>query len=333
MTTFATASAMSVTALLAALAARGEDPRALSAVLGADVDGPLEPTLRLGVQNVFSLWEYAAKVMPNHSVPVRVAASATLESSHLLGLLVMTAPTTRAALEAATTYGALHTDSGRWHLAEDSHHVTLRWERPLRLTPGHALCNEAILCHWLNGLRRATQGNVVPVRAWVRHAPRHSRELSEFVGCHVEAGEADDGFVLRRDFLDEPPRPSNAVLWQILKDAAERELARLRAPSLAERVRSELALAFERRSGDLPSAGSLAKRLGLSERSLRRRLDEAGIGFRDLVDEARRERATALLADPTRSMTEIAYDVGFSGPSAFTHAHRRWFGRPPSRRN
>jgi AraC-like DNA-binding protein len=80
--------------------------------------------------------------------------------------------------------------------------------------------------------------------------------------------------------------------------------------------------------------------IGTTERTLRRNLAAAsGAGsFRDLVDDARRMRAERLLKsrDSGRpgmesSITEIAFELGFSDASSFTHACRRWFGVPPSR--
>ena len=74
----------------------------------------------------------------------------------------------------------------------------------------------------------------------------------------------------------------------------------------------------------------IASALSLSTRTLQRRLTIAGRSFEAVLDEVRRARAEALLADGGRDLAEIAYELGYSERSAFTRAAIRWFGVPPS---
>jgi AraC-like DNA-binding protein len=80
-----------------------------------------------------------------------------------------------------------------------------------------------------------------------------------------------------------------------------------------------------------PALGEVAARLRLSERTLVRRLGERGASFRALVDEVRRRRAAALLADPRVPVSEVAYRLGYTDPANFGRAFRRWFGASPRR--
>jgi AraC-like DNA-binding protein len=74
-----------------------------------------------------------------------------------------------------------------------------------------------------------------------------------------------------------------------------------------------------------------ARALGVSERTLQRRLRAAETSLRQLVDEARRERAVALVEQRLWSLGEVAGHVGFAEQASFTRAWGRWFGAPPSR--
>ena len=67
----------------------------------------------------------------------------------------------------------------------------------------------------------------------------------------------------------------------------------------------------------------------LSQRTLQRRLQEENSSFQQLLDETRRELAVQYLAQPDRSLLEIAYLLGFADPSNFFRAFRRWFGTTP----
>ena len=83
-------------------------------------------------------------------------------------------------------------------------------------------------------------------------------------------------------------------------------------------------------AGDAPvRLADVARRLGMSRRTLIRRLHESGASYRELVDRHRRRRAEALLREGTYSVTEIGYRLGYEGATNFARACRRWFGAAP----
>jgi AraC-like DNA-binding protein len=73
----------------------------------------------------------------------------------------------------------------------------------------------------------------------------------------------------------------------------------------------------------------VAKALGMSERTLRRRLAESAVSFQGLLDDLRKNRALELLANPHMSVEQIAFAVGFTDPHNFRRAFRRWTGTTP----
>jgi AraC-like DNA-binding protein len=79
-------------------------------------------------------------------------------------------------------------------------------------------------------------------------------------------------------------------------------------------------------SGRSITLSGVASELATSTRTLRRQLADEGWSFTRLVDDIRRERADELLASGV-SAKEIAFTLGFSHPSAFSRAYRRWAGR------
>ena len=74
----------------------------------------------------------------------------------------------------------------------------------------------------------------------------------------------------------------------------------------------------------------MAQALHLSERTLKRRLQDEGVSYRVLLAEVRGRQANRLLEDETLSLTEIAERMGFSDLSSFSQAYKRWFGVAPS---
>jgi AraC-like DNA-binding protein len=81
-----------------------------------------------------------------------------------------------------------------------------------------------------------------------------------------------------------------------------------------------------------PTLDRMAASFGMSERTLRRKLVEEGMSFRDLLDRVRKDMSRLYFLENTRSLGEIALLLGYSDLSAFTRAHKKWTGTPPSRR-
>ncbi|MDT9595190.1 helix-turn-helix domain-containing protein [Nocardioides zeae] len=75
-------------------------------------------------------------------------------------------------------------------------------------------------------------------------------------------------------------------------------------------------------------AATVAARLGLSERTLRRRLAAQGTSYSELLDEVRSGLASVLLAGPL-PLDDVALQLGYAEASSLIHAHRRWTGRTP----
>ena len=71
-------------------------------------------------------------------------------------------------------------------------------------------------------------------------------------------------------------------------------------------------------------------RLGVSARTLQRRLEDEGTSFGQVLDETRRQTALELIGDPALSVGDISRGVGYADQFAFNKAFRRWTGRSPS---
>ena len=127
--------------------------------------------------------------------------------------------------------------------------------------------------------------------------------------------------------LSRASRYSNPRLKAILTNEADRIIQRLERPmTCAERVREWLAA---RAPGDAPTMSVAAEQLGMSVRSLRRSLSEQAVCYPKLLEETRVAFAKRLLEDSARSIYQVAFDMGFSDPTAFHRAFRRWTGMTP----
>jgi AraC-like DNA-binding protein len=127
--------------------------------------------------------------------------------------------------------------------------------------------------------------------------------------------------------MDRPIDTANPVTARLVTRECDREMALLgHDDRVLERVRSLIAA----RRGEAPGLESVAKRLGMSGRTLKRRLQEHRFTFRELVEEARREESIRLLGTTRLSVELIGRRVGYTAHSNFIRAFKRWTGKIPS---
>lgn len=160
-----------------------------------------------------------------------------------------------------------------------------------------------------------------------RPAPADARPWRDFFGCEIEFGAADDSFVLDRATADAPLPSANIPLANTFDAILTEQMANFFDDDIVSRCKAHV---LQQLTSGLPSASELASALGLSQRSLQRKLHELGLSYQQLLDETRHELARRYLDDPGKSVTEITFLLGFSEQSAFTRAFRRWSGMAPT---
>jgi AraC-like DNA-binding protein len=177
--------------------------------------------------------------------------------------------------------------------------------------------------------RRVTGAAIVPRRLALGHpAPQNLDEHLRVYGVRPSFGVEVLQLVLARADLDRASIKADAVLAEVLDSHAREQLARLpTAPELIEQVRFAVVHALA--SGEL-SIPAVARRLGISPRTLRRRLtDDHGTSFRAVVDELRADVARQWVREGTRAVAEVAFSLGFADERAFHHAFVRWTDMTP----
>jgi AraC-like DNA-binding protein len=171
---------------------------------------------------------------------------------------------------------------------------------------------------------RTVTGGAFAARAVrFRHAGTGGPRYRDLFGVDPEFGAAYDEIELDTTQLELRFQTADADTSNVLE---ERMTSLARPPvTFLEELRRAV-------SADLDaSSQQIAHALGISERTLRRRLDEHGASLRGITDQLRRERADELLASGL-SVKEVAARLGFSEPSAFSRAYKRWSGQPPKAR-
>lgn len=157
--------------------------------------------------------------------------------------------------------------------------------------------------------------------------PEHAGRYAEVFGCAAAFEQPWHWLSLPKLYLERPMALANPATMQMCEQQCEALLATLDVrDGLLSRVR-RLLLAHP---GDFPDLDSAARALHISGRSLRRHLATAGTSYQQVLDQVRRSLALQYLGTTHLPLYEIAALLGFSDPSNFRRAFRKWTGRQPS---
>lgn len=189
---------------------------------------------------------------------------------------------------------------------------------------------EFVLAANLKGMRENVGRNIRPIGVTFAH-PRNSNlpEFERFFGCPVEYGSASDQWSFSNETLAVPLITGDPYLLETLQPfcdqaAKERNTA---VGTLRSSVENELQKLLPHGKANRQT---VARALGMSERTLSRRLADETTTYEELVDQLRRSLALQYIRAPSISVSQIAWLLGYEGSTSFSHAFARWTGRSPS---
>src|SRR5262249_44155064 len=152
--------------------------------------------------------------------------------------------------------------------------------------------------------------------------------MARFVGRRVEFGADADEFALNVNARELPLIHADTRLNDLLLKYCEAALAERSGDSSQLRTRVEKSISPLLAHGRV-RVEDVARELGMSERTLVRRLKDEGLNFTEILQQLRRDLAVRYLDDRKLHVSKIAWMLGFTEVSAFTHACRRWTGKTP----
>lgn len=179
---------------------------------------------------------------------------------------------------------------------------------------------------WVALARLGTRTCVVPQRVVLPQLPRHVAAVEDWFRARVQRG---DTTLVRFSALDatRPFLTANAGMWDFFEPELRRRLDDLvDGANLSAKVRAALIELLPAGSG---SAKGVARHLGISTRTLQRRLGEEGATFQKLLTDLREELAHHYLTQSALSLTEIAFLLGYDNANSFHRAFNQWTGRTP----
>jgi len=312
-----------------AAAARGVAPERLRELTGFDATIAKDPDARISLEVESKLWDEAARLTGDDAFGLHAASGLQPGVFDVLDYACRTAPTLLASYERLMRYNRLEHDVAvfgfveRGRIARLEHRFRVPGVEPSRHAAEFTLAAVIVISTQVLG------EPVLPSVVEFRHAaPRATTEHVRAFGVEPRFGCELNALELDRALLDRPVPNADPALSRIIERQAEALLAARPDPveTTVDRVRRLLVASLG--EGDITLAG-MANKLRMSERTLQRRLADEGTTFDELVEHQRKQLALRYLADAKLAVSEVAYLLGYSEPSAFHRAFKRWTGVTP----
>lgn len=299
------------------------------ACLGLDPDGEHQDT-RVALTRHLALWDHVMRGVDDPALPIDVGATRSSADLQVRGFAVATSSSGWEAVERAIRFAGLTTDTTTVALRElRPGLVRLDFLRDGPRTLGHRCANECALASWVAQLRAVLSPQFMPTRVHFRHAPPSDLQAHRrHFGGALDFDSPYDAVEFESAVLDNTPRTANPAMREFFDQLAQRMLAELdrAVPEIVLQVKQ---LVAARLASGSPKMTDIAAQMELSERALRRRLSAEGFAYADVVSQVRTEIGKHLLKEPNRSLSQIAFALGFSEHSAFTRFFRAQTGTTP----
>jgi AraC-like DNA-binding protein len=218
--------------------------------------------------------------------------------------------------------------SGEMHLSErkDECAIELRWPHTREEEPPVMVdMNFATL---IEMGRHGTKQPLNPMRVELNRAAERTGLHRTYFKCPVLFRAERSRLVLKRVDLDRPFVTYNSELLEMLQPQLEKGLQQQQSStSITEQVKWILKRML---AGGRPDASTVARELGLSVRTLQRRIVDEGATFRELLAQARQELGREYLSQPGMKINEVAFLVGYEDANSFYRAFRSWEGMSPA---
>jgi AraC-like DNA-binding protein len=313
--------------IAAALRLRGEDPVDTMQQVGIDLAKAAAPDWRVSRERLHALMQACVEQTGDEAFGLFAALQLQPQVLRSLGLAWLASDTVHDGLRRMIRFSKLMTTGADLRLEERGELVQV-----VVNTVGDAL--EAVPAVSDFGLGiiirmcRLTLGEfLAPVRVDMERPTPQAPERWEYqFAAPVTFGAELNCITWARADIEEPLVTGDPALAQVNDEQSQAYLDEFLSHSIAREVVAKI---IERLPDGPPDQALIADALHVSNRTLQRKLKEEGTSFLELLRDTRLQLARKYLSSPGRSVVETAYLLGFSEPSTFSRAYKRWTGQSP----
>lgn len=317
--------------LLSLMAERGHDESDMLANTGLTRAQLEDQNQRISGFQYAALLANALRVSGDPGIAYELGLRSQLTKHGFVGFGLMSCATLRDAMELSQRFLSARVPLFASRIRIEGDQVVVELRETVPLGPLYAFTFDIVLVELCCLFSRLISGDKSPStwrsEIWVPYAePDHYARYRDRLP-RFRFDQAGTQIRFPVSLLDQPIATANPITAQMAIAQCEQELASLGQAEggIREQVSRQLLL----HDGHYPDLARVAVQLLLSERTLKRRLQEQGLSFQQLLDEVREQDSRRLLANPRLSIEQVAVAVGYTDPANFTRAFRKWTGLSP----
>ncbi len=287
-----------------------------------------DPSIRMPVKNQIKFLNAVANALPDEFLGIHLAEGIDLRELGLLYYVLASSETLGDALRRGARYSTINNEGVHITYRErEGISMTFEYIGVARLSDRHQI--EFFVIALLRICRQLTGRHLSPISVKLMHRRTElPAKLKALFGCEVAFGCDVDEVVYPQPVKSMPIVNADPYLNELLVKSFEEALSKHRKRSGAWRLNVENAIAPLLPHGQAESA-EVAQRLGVSKRTLARRLASEEVTFAEVLKNLRFRLAESYLHEHDLRISEVAWLLGYREVSAFNHAFKRWTGETP----
>jgi AraC-like DNA-binding protein len=310
----------------ARLAARYPGALATMSKIGLGPADYSNPDTRLALDDAIELLDASLESSGDPALGLRAGELIEPGDFDILEYAAQSCTTLREAIGCVSRYVCLLSDVAEISLVESGETATVRLRVDAAVPPA---ANDFVVALFVMKARRDTAIHDWFVEVQFAHPPTsYLADYARVFGTKVTFGAPCNAIVMRRERLDSPMQRANPRVSAAFELQIRRLLEKLQENrTMRGRVRE---LVFAELSRGNITMESVARKLAMSVATLRRRLEEEGTRFSEIVESLREELARQYLREKVHATSEVAFLLGFADVISFHKAFKRWTGQTPT---
>lgn len=297
--------------------------------MGINPDSSVDPKLMVSAPDYYSFLEKLAVLDKDAvTIPLRAGAAMRCDDYGAFGLAFKSATSLHGSYRRAGRYARVLTSVSNYEVEMSPRGGLMHLYRDGERSLGMRLSNEATIASVVSISREVCTREFNPLAIYFKHPkPQTTTNHKDYFGCPVYFNSDKDALLVSHEMLKTPNKLGDQSISKFFDKHLESEVLELEdSETLDQMVCKQISRSL---SEGVPTVSDMACHLGMSSRSLQRKLADQNLSYRFLVEKSRRLLAKKLLQQTEYSLVEVAFMTGFSEQSAFTRAFKRWVGETP----
>jgi AraC-like DNA-binding protein len=284
------------------------------------------------LEQAAAVWEQAVLLTGKQNLGLLIGQNGNPYVIGIVGYLIESSPDVYTALDNICRFNEIYADMFRYsyEIKGEQYYIYFtpaqEWWDYSPETARQAI--ETSMARTLSIIKKFTGKNVLPLKALFNYpCPTEESIYSSSLKTALQFNAGMNALVFDLTAMQLPVASHNQTLYKQFEALALAKLETLEAnKGLSTQIKQQLFIDFDQQ---LPSIEQIAERMGLSVRTMQRKLKTEGHTFQEITDEVRKDMALGFIQKENNSINQIAAFLGYSDPSVFRRAFKRWTGMTP----